>query len=43
MARLKWIEPGVLNLDTIEDYIALKNTAAAKKAVREVFETISGL
>ncbi len=43
MARLIWTEPAVLDLDVIADYIALENPTAAKKVVREVFNTISGL
>jgi toxin ParE1/3/4 len=43
MVRLTWTEPAVLDLDAIADYIALENATAAKKVVKEVLKTISGL
>ena len=43
MVRITWTEPAVLDLDAIADYIALENPSAAKKVVKEVFKSISGL
>ena len=43
MARLIWTEPALSDLDAIADYIALDDSAAARKLVRKVFAHVDQL
>jgi len=43
MAEIIWTEPALNDLDTIADYIALDNPAAARELVRRVFRHIEQL
>lgn len=38
MAEVIWTEPALQELDTIAEYIALDNSAAASQLVQEVFD-----
>jgi len=40
MARLRWTEPALLDLDEIAEYIALDDPAAASRYVRKVFDSV---
>jgi plasmid stabilization system protein ParE len=37
MARLRWTEPALRDLETVAEYIALDNPAAARRYVQQVF------
>lgn len=39
MAQIKWTEPALNDLNEIAEYIALDKPGAAKKLVREVFQS----
>ena len=41
MARLKWTEPALSDLDTVAEYIALDNPVAASRFVQKVFDRTS--
>ncbi len=43
MARIIWTVPALQELDEIADYISLDNPNAAKKLVRDVFNTVDRL
>ncbi|MBP76082.1 MAG: plasmid stabilization protein [Pseudomonadales bacterium] len=43
MAEVIWTEPAVQDLDSIAEYIALDNPAAARELVQEVFDKIERL
>ncbi len=43
MAEVIWTEPAVQDLDSITEYIALDNPAAARELVQEVFDKIERL
>lgn len=43
MAEVIWTEPAVQDLDSIAEYIALDNPAAASELVQEVFDKIERL
>ena len=43
MARLIWTEPALQDLDTIADYIALDDPAAARQLVQRVFQHVEQL
>lgn len=43
MAEIVWAEPALNDLDTIADYIAIENPAAASELVRRVFEHVEQL
>jgi toxin ParE1/3/4 len=43
MAELVWTEPALSDLNEIAEYIALENSAAAKKLVRQVFIAVERL
>lgn len=43
MAEIIWVEPALLDLDEIADYIARDKYSAAQKLVRKVFSTIERL
>jgi len=43
MAEVIWTEPALSDLDSIADYIALENPAAASELVRRVFEHVDQL
>lgn len=43
MAQIVWTEPALQDLDRIADHISLDNPTAAKKLVRNCFETVENL
>ena len=43
MAEVIWTEPALNDLDTIADYIALDNPAAARELVQRVFRHVEQL
>lgn len=43
MARLRWSEPALLDLEEIAEYIALNNPQAASRYVRSVFDAVERL
>ncbi|WP_027389024.1 type II toxin-antitoxin system RelE/ParE family toxin [Chrysiogenes arsenatis] len=43
MAQIIWTEPALIDLDGIAEYIALDKPSAAKKLVRNVFESVKRL
>jgi len=43
MARLRWTEPALQDLDAIAEYIALDDAEAAGRFVRRVFERVERL
>jgi toxin ParE1/3/4 len=43
MAEVIWTEPALADLDTIADYIALDNAAAARSLVQNVFVHVEQL
>lgn len=43
MAQIKWTEPALNDLSKIADYIALDKPGAAKKLVRDVFNSLKRL
>ena len=43
MAQIVWTDPALSDLETIADYIALDNPAAAQKLVRRVLEHVDKL
>ena len=43
MARLVWTEPALRDLEDIAEYIALDDTAAAKRLVSKVFTAVERL
>ena len=43
MARIIWADPAIHDLDTIADYIAVENLAAARKFVRRVLAAVARL
>ena len=40
MAQIEWAESALADLDAIADYIAIDNSVAAAKFVREVFDKV---
>jgi toxin ParE1/3/4 len=40
MAEIIWTEPALSDLDSIADYIALDNLAAARELVRRIFDHV---
>ena len=43
MVKIVWTEPALNDLNTIAEYIALSNFAAAKKLMRKIFDKIARL
>ena len=43
MAKVIWTEPALSDLDSIGDYIALDNPAAARHLVQRIFEHVEQL
>lgn len=43
MAQVIWTEPALIDLEEIANYIALDKPSAAKKLVKNVFETVKRL
>ena len=43
MAEIIWTDPALNNLNEIAEYIALNNSAAAKKLVQTIFEQVTRL
>lgn len=43
MAQIKWTEPALEDLNEIAEYIALDKPSAAKKLVRNIFESVGRL
>ena len=43
MARLRWTEPALRDLDYIAEYIALDNPRAAARLVRKTFDRVERL
>ena len=43
MAKIIWTEPALSDLDSIADYIALDNPAAARQLVKRIFEHVEQL
>lgn len=43
MAQIKWTEPALEDINEIAEYIALDKPSAAKKLVRNIFESVHRL
>ena len=43
MAKVIWTEPALSDLDSVADYIALDNPAAARQLVKRIFEHVEQL
>lgn len=43
MAEVIWAEPGLNDVDSITDYIALDNPEAARRVVQKIFEHVGQL